>query len=35
MEPPLKLRLLGLELVNVVGPDVLSVAVRSLGDEIK
>jgi hypothetical protein len=35
IEPPLRLRLLGLELVNVVGVDVLQTAVVSLGTEIK
>jgi hypothetical protein len=34
-EPSVKVRLLGLELINVVGIDVLTTAVRSLGDEIR
>lgn len=35
IEPEVKVRLLGLELVNVVGVDVLRQAVKALGDEIK
>ncbi len=35
MEPSLKVRLLGLALVNVVGTNVLREAVKSLGDEIR
>jgi hypothetical protein len=31
----IKVRLLGLELINVVGVDVLTTAVKSLGDQIK
>ena len=34
-EPSVKARLLGLELINVVGIDVLTTAVQSLGDEIR
>jgi hypothetical protein len=34
-EPSVKARLLGLELINVVGVDVLTTAVKSLGDEIR
>jgi hypothetical protein len=34
-EPNVKVRLLGLELINVVGIDVLTAAVRSLGDQIR
>src|SRR5258708_6070964 len=34
-EPSVKVRLLGLELINVVGIDVLTTAVRSLGDQIR
>jgi hypothetical protein len=33
--PDVKARLLGLELINVVGIDVLTTAVRSLGDQIR
>ena len=35
IDPDVKTRLLGLELVNVVGVDVLKTAVTSLGDEIR
>jgi hypothetical protein len=34
-EPSVKARLLGLELINVVGIDVLTTAVRSLGEQIR
>jgi hypothetical protein len=34
-EPKVKALLLGIELMNVVGVDVLTTAVRSLGDEIR
>jgi hypothetical protein len=34
-EPSVKVRLLGLELINVVGIDVLTTAVKSLGDQIR
>jgi len=34
-EPSVKVRLLGLELINVVGIDVLTTAVQSLGDQIR
>jgi len=34
-EPTVKALLLGLELINVVGVDVLTTAVKSLGDEIR
>jgi hypothetical protein len=34
-DPSVKTRLLGLELINVVGVDVLTTAVQSLGDEIR
>lgn len=34
-EPSLKARLLGIELINVVGVDVLTTAVHSLGDQIR
>jgi len=34
-DPGVKARLLGLELINVVGVDVLTTAVRSLGHEIR
>ena len=34
-DPNVKCRLLGLELVNVVGADVLKTAVRSLGEQIR
>jgi hypothetical protein len=34
-DPSVKARLLGLELINVVGIDVLTAAVKSLGDEIR
>ena len=35
VEDSTKVRLLGLELINVVGEDVLAEAVDSLGDEIR
>jgi len=35
MPPELKIRVLGLELVNVVGVPVLEPAVHSLGDKIR
>jgi hypothetical protein len=34
-EPGVKALLLGIELINVVGVDVLTTAVKSLGDEIR
>ena len=34
-DPNVKVRLLGLELINVVGVDVLKAAVKALGDEIR
>ena len=34
-EPDVKALLLGIELINVVGVDVLTTAVKSLGDEIR
>jgi hypothetical protein len=34
-DPSVKVRLLGLELINVVGIDVLTAAVRALGEEIR
>jgi hypothetical protein len=34
-EPNVKALLLGIELINVVGVDVLTTAVKSLGDEIR
>ncbi len=34
-EPSVKALLLGIELINVVGVDVLTTAVNSLGDEIR
>jgi hypothetical protein len=34
-DPSVKTRLLGLELINVVGVDVLTTAVQSLGDQIR
>jgi hypothetical protein len=34
-DPIVKVRLLGLELINVVGIDVLTAAVESLGDQIR
>ena len=35
IEEPIKVRILGLHLMNVVGPDVLAAAVQSLRDEMK
>ena len=35
INPPVKVKLLGLELINVVGVDVLTAAVKSLGDQIR
>jgi len=35
VEPSVKSRLLGIELINVVGVDVLTTAVKSLGDQIR
>ena len=34
-DPGIKVRLLGLELINVMGIDVVKTAVRDLGDEIR
>ena len=34
-EPSVKALLLGIELINVVGVDVLTTAVKSLGDQIR
>ena len=34
-EPGVKALLLGIELINVVGVDVLTTAVKSLGDQIR
>jgi len=35
IDPTIKVRILGLHLMNVVGPDVLTAAVESLRDQMK